>query len=320
MPHKLLFNMEIKYLKHKDIDKNLWDNTISTAYNSLPYAYSWYLDVVSPGWEALVADNYHFVMPLPLKKKWGIKYLIQPRWVQQLGIFSNVVINKAFIPKDIVLQFISKIPYLIYDFNINHANNIDSVNKRINYIIPPTESMEQIRGNYNSNTKRNIAKATKAGLSIANISLEQFITLWQNENTDKAIDLQQKLEPLIFAAQNNKLSGCERNFEAKLLGVFQDDTLVAALFSIVNNNRLLYLTPVSNLQGKECRAMFLLVDYILEHICVPNGLIFDCEGSMIPGVATFYKGFGAIEQNYTRISHWHPAKIIALIRRNFYKR
>lgn len=293
--------MKIYYLKHNEIDKPLWDRIIGTSVNSLPYAYSWYLDVVSPGWEALVTDDYQFVMPLPLKKKYGIKYLIQPRWIQQLGIFSCNTISC-----EIVKRFIQNIPYLIYDFNINYGNDIKTNNKRINYIIPQSESIEQIRKKYNHNTRRNITKASKSGLTIADVSIPQFVSLWQNENTDKNQDLQSLLEPLVVAASESD--------KARLFGVFKHDTLVAALFAVVSNNRFIYLVPVSNRQGKEYRAMFMLVDYILENICIPQNLIFDCEGSMIPGVASFYKGFGASEQNYSRISRFHPAKLISIIR------
>ena len=61
--------MEIKYLSHNNIDLKKWDICIQNAYNSLIYAESWYLDIVSPNWEALVYNDYEYVMPLPLKRK-----------------------------------------------------------------------------------------------------------------------------------------------------------------------------------------------------------------------------------------------------------
>ena len=80
--------MKILHLRHNQIDRIKWDATIAQSLCDLPYAYSWYLDVVCPMWEALVTEDYAYVMPLPLKKKWGISYLIHPIWVQQLGVFS----------------------------------------------------------------------------------------------------------------------------------------------------------------------------------------------------------------------------------------
>lgn len=80
--------MNIRYLKHNEIDKIKWDHTIKNSFNHLPYAYSWYLDCVCPNWHALVTENYEFVFPITLRRKAGVKYLYQPYFTQQLGLFS----------------------------------------------------------------------------------------------------------------------------------------------------------------------------------------------------------------------------------------
>jgi hypothetical protein len=60
----------ITYLKHTEIDKYKWDACITRASNSLVYAYSWFLDVVSPNWDALILDDYTAVMPITHRKKY----------------------------------------------------------------------------------------------------------------------------------------------------------------------------------------------------------------------------------------------------------
>ena len=74
--------IKIKHLKYYEIDKSKWDNIVSCSDFSLPYFFSWYLDVVSPGWEALIAEDYSYIMPLTVKIKCGIKYVIQPPFTQ----------------------------------------------------------------------------------------------------------------------------------------------------------------------------------------------------------------------------------------------
>ena len=60
--------MQIRHLRHNEINYSLWDKCITNAKNSLVYASTWYLDVVSPDWEALVAGNYEYIMcPYGLK-------------------------------------------------------------------------------------------------------------------------------------------------------------------------------------------------------------------------------------------------------------
>ena len=106
--------MQIKHLKHKAIDFERWDSAIAASNNQLPYAFSWYLNTVSPGWEALVSKDYGFIMPLPVKKKYGFKYLVQPKLTQQLGIFS-----KSNIDENTVKSFIRKIAVTSYELNLN---------------------------------------------------------------------------------------------------------------------------------------------------------------------------------------------------------
>lgn len=312
--------MKILYLRHNQIDRVRWDATIAQSLCDLPYAYSWYLDVVCSMWEALVTEDYAYVMPLPLKKKWGISYLIHPIWVQQLGVFSAQEITD-----EVCSAFYHRIPYLMYDFNVNYLNKdcVSSLVSRvlclkflskINLIIPHSRDIDTIRKGYNSNTKRNISKAQKAGLTIREVKIEEFVSLWKSENTTMRWDLHATIQPLVEAAFS-QFSNFNSQFKPHLFGVYKDDKLIASLFGMQTRERFIYLIPVSNQAGKEHSAMFLLIDYIIENICSPNRLTFDCEGSMIEGVARFYRGFGAVEQPYAQISRCRPQWLVKLLHR-----
>ena len=302
--------MKIRHLRHNQIDRIKWDATIAGSLCDLPYAYSWYLDVVCPQWEALVADDYVYVMPLPVKQKWGVRYLIHPIWIQQLGIYS-----KYEITSEIFLLFRRHIPYLIYDFNVNYLNYFlakDVVNSvKTNLIIPHNKEIDPIRKRYSSNTSRNISKANKCGLEIRETSIDEFVDLWQAENQLMRRDLHTTIHSLAEAVISSKTD----HFTPHLFGVYRDGRLVASLLGIQTRSRFIYLIPVSNREGKECCAMFALVDYIIKNICCPQHLTFDCEGSMIEGVARFYRGFGAIEQPYASIARFRPNWLVRLIHR-----
>lgn len=301
--------MKILHLRHNEIDRTRWDATIAQSLCDLPYAYSWYLDVVCPMWEALATEDYAYVMPLPLKKKWGISYLIHPIWVQQLGVFSAQEVTT-----EIFESFRRRIPYLMYDFNVNYLNKDVVRGEKTNLIILHNKDIDTIRKNYNSNTKRNISKAQKTGLTIREVKIEEFVSLWKSENATMRWDLHSTIQPLVEAAFS-QFSILNSQFQPRLFGVYKDNQLVAALFGMQTRGRFIYLIPVSNREGKECSAMFLLIDYIIENICCPNGLTFDCEGSMIEGVARFYRGFGAQEQPYASISRCRPQWLVKLLHR-----
>src|SRR5207249_10207965 len=79
----------IKYLLHNEIDKTKWDKCIDEAGNGLSYGYSFYLDHLAKHWDGLVLNNYEAIMPLTWNKKFGIHYLYQPRFTENLGIFVH---------------------------------------------------------------------------------------------------------------------------------------------------------------------------------------------------------------------------------------
>ena len=80
--------MAITYITHKDIDITKWDTCLSLSFNKLIYAQRFYLDQMASNWDALVLNDYEAIMPLSWRKKWGFKYLYQPAFTQQGGVFS----------------------------------------------------------------------------------------------------------------------------------------------------------------------------------------------------------------------------------------
>ena len=76
----------IKYFLHNKIDLVKWDSCIDQSLNGIVYAKSYYLNNMSPDWNALILGDYEAVMPVTWRKKWQIKYLAQPAFTQQLGL------------------------------------------------------------------------------------------------------------------------------------------------------------------------------------------------------------------------------------------
>ena len=83
---------------HKEIDKAKWDVCIQAKpKNAIVYAYSWYLDIVSPGWSALVEDNYTTVFLLLKERNSDLHICSNRLSTQQLGLFTSQK-NKTRIP------------------------------------------------------------------------------------------------------------------------------------------------------------------------------------------------------------------------------
>jgi hypothetical protein len=111
----------IKYYKHKQINKKSWDACITRSINGISYAYSWYLDLACPGWDALVEGDYECVMPLPNRSKFGIRYVYPPYFIQQLGLFSTEILSE-----ERVHTFLQAIPssFRYVQQNLNTFNKL----------------------------------------------------------------------------------------------------------------------------------------------------------------------------------------------------
>ncbi|MDD3078941.1 MAG: hypothetical protein PHH37_07530 [Paludibacter sp.] len=269
--------------------------------NRLEYGFSWYLDIVSPDWEALISDNYEFVMPLTIKKKYKLPYIVQPPFAQQLGIFSSYPITN-----DIVKNFIDKIPYFSYEINTNHKLFRDGGLELPNYVILLNKTYHEFREIYSKNTVRNIEKAKKNELKIINdLSTDDFIELCYSGEKKYS-------ETTINLLKNIIYNGLEHN-SIKLCGIKnKSEQLISGACFLVSPNRMIYLLPVSTPEGKKCSSMFLQVDQIIQDYSMSN-MILDFEGSKIDGVARFYKGFGAIDKPYYTLKKFRPTFLVGKI-------
>lgn len=290
--------MKITHLRNKAIDFKRWDEAIAQSNNQLTYAFSWYLNVVSPDWEALVSENYGYVMPLPVKSRYKIPYLVQPVLSQQLGVFS-----KNEITESIVEEFIKEIPYFSYELNLNERNFFSKAEIFPNYILELNREYKQLVSDFSKNTQRNIEKASKLKLTIQkNLDPETYISFYFSVDKHFLSPQQPVLEKLIK-------KGISEN-ALKLYGVYSHEKiLIAALCLLESGNRIIYLMPISNNDGKNSYAMFSLIDFLIRENANTNKVI-DFEGSRIEGVARLYKSFGAKYHPYFILKRFRPSFLI----------
>lgn len=287
--------MEIRYIKHADINMEKWNDCIDHAVNRLPYAFSWYLDTVCHGWDALVGDDYQAVFPLTGRKKISIHYLFQPPFTQQLGVFSRNLLTP-----ELVNDFLNAIPtkYQLIEINLNKFNAPDGESfglvKKVNLELPLISSYEDIRSKYSKNLKRNLKKAENSQLAvIPGVNPVEVIRMFQLNRGKEMNNLTQEdylsLEQLIY-----KMS---RRGKAEVRGVFTErNSLCAAAVFLKLSDRIIFLFSGLNDEGRQVGAMPYLIDNVIRQYSARN-MIFDFEGSNDENLARFYRGFGA-ETNY----------------------
>ena len=296
----------IKYLINNQIDKTKWDATIAECGNI--YAYSWYLDVVHPNWEALVEDDYQSVMPLTGGKKFGVNYLFQPYFVQQLGVFS-----KAPLTPEKTEEFLNAIPkkYRFAEIRLNESNTFNEGFQGIEYhrnvLLDLNQNYEAIRANYHQNTKRNLTKAEANNLQIIDTVIPYHVVALFTDNRGAYLDKWGNAE---YARLTHLAQVAQHRKSAFFLGVTEKgvgELLCAAIF-MKTANRITFLFSGLKQAGKDKQAMTFLLDHVIQKYA-NQPITFDFEGSDDENLARFYLGFGGNEVKYPSYSFNHLSPI-----------
>ena len=289
----------IQHIKHKSIDLAKWDALISDC--GLVYAQSWYLDIVHPDWSALVLDDYEAVMPITGRKKFGVNYLFQPFFVQQLGVFS-----RRKVTAEMLQDFLNAIPkkFRFAEIRLNEGNVVENQLQGIEYhrnvVLDLNQDYDTIRANYHTNTKRNLAKAENLGLQVVeNVELQQIVRLFR-ENRGATVGIWGDAE---YATLINLGESAMKRDAAFTLGVTEKDSvqlLCGALF-MKTASRVIFLFSGNCDKGKAIQAMTFLMDSVIQHFA-NQSITFDFEGSDDKDLARFYLGFGGEERWYPGIT------------------
>ncbi len=281
----------IQYIERKEIDIAKWDQCIAEADNGLIYGYSWYLDHMADNWDALVLNDYEAVMPLTWRRKYTIKYLYQPPFCQQLGVYGK---RSAY--HNQVAGFLSAaqqaFPFI--EICLNFDNVQAGTIAKNNFILPLNKSYEQLYQDFQYNLKHDISKAQKEGLSYHPLS-----------DYSKAIELYRAA----YGKRFRHVTNAEYNRLHKLCGYLYSrgnlvvratgsgSNIMALSLLLHMNGRLLLLLSVTFPEGRQLRANHFHINALIQEFS-NRALILDFEGSDIPGVAHFYKSFGAVSQPY----------------------
>jgi hypothetical protein len=281
--------MQLNRIPHRQIDKKKYDACITQARNGTLYASSWYLDIAAPEWQLLATPDYSFVMPLPLKRKYGLPYILPPLFCQQLGLFSPEKITQ-----NLLNDFLKKIPtvYCLLQLNAGNLFERKDFQLRLNYLLDISPNYKEIKNRYHGNTSRNLKKTAKNRLEIDQTpSLENLLEILAKHSNHYTGQAFETVEKLVKEAdiRNQLRIRCVRKEET--------GEILAGVFFFGWKNRFYYLLPVSSPEGKKLHAMRFLIDRFIAELA-GNNYIIDFEGSTNPSVAQFYQNFGAVAEIY----------------------
>ncbi len=298
-PNYLLFDLlmtnKITILPSKKIDTKKWDQCVANYSNGLIYSTSLYLNTMAKKWHGLVIDDYSAIMPLPWKRKLGIRYGYTPPFIQQLGLTGKLHDTKWPSVLEAIHSFYS---YADIHFNFQNKSIQDntSVIQRTNLIIDLSKGYPTIQSLYSNDLIENIKKA--ASLSYRIGSLKESIELFQTQYSKRFPQTQNKdyinfMQLCLLLVQKK---------QCIIRSVQDDNNAVLATAVLLKDNKRIYnVMNTTTLEGRNKEANHYLLDQIIREFS-GQLLLFDFEGSSLPGVKAFYEKFGAENEPYF---HYH---------------
>ncbi|WP_181305722.1 hypothetical protein [Rufibacter sp. XAAS-G3-1] len=317
-------------MKHAAIDYEKWDACLTKASNGMIYGFSWYLDIVSPGWAAIVKEErgeYEAVMPLPVARKFGILYLRQPLFAQQLGVFYQqpiteeewVEIGRLLTSK---FQMISR-----YEFNTENFKAVPTTGADLEsrlfttYHLDLSQDYGSIVSRYRKDRRWRINKAKRSKLTIKpSVDIDLMLDIFHLYVTPK-------IEGVIGEAYEYRLirqlyGEAKRRRMAFMYQVENEEEQVLAMgLFFLFHKKMIYIYNASTPEGKRLGGISLLVDYVL-HKYAGQEIVFDFEAPEVDHIADFYSSFGSVKTHFLSISRNNlpaPLKLLKRLRMKWYQ-
>lgn len=289
----------IEHIPFERIDKDLWDQWIDASVNRRVCATSRFLDRFSPRWEALVMDQGRAVMPVTRGMKYGISYVFQPLFVQQLGLFYPDDSYAGHLP-----FFIEKLSslYSFIDISLNEMNGYENPRFQVagmnNYLLRLDRPWNTIAAGFSTNTRRNIIKAERLGITLQRgYPPQEVIRMFMMNNAKKY----GSIKKLNYARLQSALEDGQDDGTVSVTAArAHTGEIIAASCFLKDFDRYVYFFSANTDEGRKQGAMFMLISSFLEEHS-ESDMLFDFNGSMDPGLARFYKGFGAARATYRRL-------------------
>ena len=289
------------------IDSAAWDACVAASAQRVVYGFSWYLDAVLPGpdwtWVGVVQvgrnGNYAAVMPVPLRRKWGVWRVHQPFFCQLLGLFSRDPVLDAAPFYRLVYQ---RFRYgSVWQLGQWPSPNVPFVvRQRHTHVLDLSAAYPAIEARYTPDRRRNLRRARDVGWQIDDATdIEPLIALFRKNHADT-----------IDGGVSSGAYAILRNLDAALLqrglatvyyALLNGQMEAGALF-VRDGNRIIYLFNAATETGRRGNARTLLID---RHICENAGqssltgpVLFDFESPEKPSIQAFYASFGATAQPF----------------------
>lgn len=289
----------IKYIKRKDLDEAKYNDCIEKSTQSRVYAFSWYLDIVCDHWDVLVLDDYVAVMPIPWRKKLGVKYVYPPFWLLELGVFSlENTVNYSELLHTLFKEF------KFIETKLNTDNFIKEpssflIDKQMQ-ILSLNKDYEATLKSYRKDRRKDLLKAQKADLTEKWSEPPKNLIQLFKENVGKRTPFITKKD---YDVLEMLIQVCIQKKVGEILSIYdKENKLVASGFFLKHKKSVTILVSSTDFKHRKNGANTFLIDRAI-YKYHKTYEIFSFGGSSMKSIANYFLSFGAETKKYQQIKH-----------------
>lgn len=306
----------LRFLARSEVDTAAWDACVAASSRQIVYGYSWYMDAVagaeswygrnaaSPAfrWIGLVligeADTYRAVMPVPLRRKYGIWVVHQPLFCQFLDVFSaDTTLDPTPFLKAVQQRYrygsvLCVRPYL------DPSLGFDIVHQRATHVLDLSVSYETTAYAYTRDRKQNLRRAVNYGWTLVDSTdPEPLLTLFRAYHASR---INGGVGEWAYTRLNRLIQALQQRGLATLRYALRNGQIEAGALFVQKGNRIIYLFNAASETGRRGNARTLLIDQIIQ-ANAEKPVLFDFESPTEESIVNFYRSFGATDDVFREV-------------------
>jgi GNAT superfamily N-acetyltransferase len=292
-----------------------WNAFVAESPQGCIFCKSWWLEAVCPGgFEILTlrrGGKIVAAMPLVRYRKWGMEAIHMPQLTQTLGVLlapptSDRREKRLSAEMETLTELVAAIPHVAHFNAFCHYSFTNWLpfywagyqqTTRYTYAIEDLSDLDAVFSEFAHAKRKNIAKAEKAVEVREDMPPRDFYD-------HHAMTLRKQGDAIFYSEElfeRIHRATAERGAGKTWFALDSEGHIHSAIFVIFDPKSAYYLISTIDPDYRNSGSASLLVKRAIEHVA-PFTKAFDFEGSMVPGVESSFRKFGAVQKPYFHIS------------------
>lgn len=285
----------VRILKPAEIEQEKYQPLLKRYAPNCPYFLPWYLEAATDGhWRLLVYNDYEVALPFPVARFGPFQHVPHRFYIQKLGFLGGSKPQQ----EEMLTMWQKRYPFGYYAFHLSPLANCAPIRQRKNCVLTLNTNYEQLKLRYSEQHLRKVKQRQNYVYERITSELEihqVMLALAKEERHPLSAKNEQRRRLLMSAALHHKALYFQK--------ATNSHEALAYNWWIFAGNRYTYLGGAENSAAHSLQLKSCGIDAFIQEFSGQD-LLFDFEGSDIPGIARYYEGFGAAVEYYSAWEHF----------------